>query len=395
MSDPTELHSGVHSEKSTIVNTPTNAISAFLLQICSIFSLINNSNTFRPRISCIVGGVTTSWLFDTGATRTCMGIEKFRKLFPKGHRPKIIPSDLNLSDAGGNDLGCLGKANITFSIFGRTFDHQVVILQNLKDLIIGIDLMHDNGLSYIAHEKRFLWGKNENVSPITENFGPWSTATIALSSEVSIQPFTSIKAKVFCISDSGYLIRDKENVVCYIQTADSPCITAPPSLINFNSQKATIILQNTSPHHIILPRNTKVGILENISEDNEPVLLSKDFISQLSDCVSQSPKISPSEKNAFIFKNVNLNVPAEHKSEYLNLLYKYGDIFSDSKMDLGITDAFFHKIHLKSDDPIYRKQFKIPDSHREFLHNQVTDWLKLGIVSRTNSLYNSPVFLRS
>ena len=62
------------------------------------------------------------------------------------------------------------------------------------------------------------------------------------------------------------------------------------------------------------------------------------------------------QKN-FINKNVNLNVPTEHKTEYLNLLYKYGDIFSDSKIDIGITDAFFHKIHLKTDDPIYRKQF--------------------------------------
>jgi hypothetical protein len=125
-----------------------------------------------------------------------MGIDSFRKMFPKGQRPQIIPSDLKLSDAGGNDLCCLGKANIPFSIFGRTFDHQVVILQNLKELIIGIDLMHDNGLSYIAHEKRFLWGTNENISPVNEFFGPWTTATIALSSEVSIQPFTSIKAKV-------------------------------------------------------------------------------------------------------------------------------------------------------------------------------------------------------
>jgi hypothetical protein len=67
--------------------------------------------------------------------------------------------------------------------------------------------MHDNGLSYIAHEKRFSWGTNSNTSSISENFGPWMTASIALSSEVSIQPFTSIKAKVFCITDSGYQIR--------------------------------------------------------------------------------------------------------------------------------------------------------------------------------------------
>ena len=133
MSDPTELHSGVQDRKTTIVNTPTNAISAFLLQICSIFSLINNSTQFRPRINCTVGGNTKDWLFDTGAARTCMGIDNFRKIFPQGKRPQIIPTDMKLSDAGGNDLGCLGKAIISFNILGRTFEHPVIILQNLKD----------------------------------------------------------------------------------------------------------------------------------------------------------------------------------------------------------------------------------------------------------------------
>ena len=322
-----------------------------------------------------------------------MGIENFRKNFPQGKRPKINNSDIRLSDAGGNDLGCLGTANITFDFLGRKFDHQVIILKNLKDLIVGIDLMHDHGLSYLAHEKRFLWGKNDNIASLSDHFGPWETGTIALSSEVSLQPFSTNKVKIFCITDSGYNIKENENVVCYIQTNDSPCITAPPSLINFNNfQRSTVILQNTSPHHIFLSKNTKVGVIENISEDNEPVLLSEDFISELSDSVSQSPKLSPTNRRDFIDKNVNLNVPTEFKQDYLNLLYKYGDIFSDSKLDIGVTDAFFHKIHLKTDDPIYRKQFKIPDAHRQFLSDQVTDWLKLGIVSKTNSLYNSPVF---
>jgi hypothetical protein len=42
---------------------------------------------------------------------------------------------------------------------------------------------------------------------------------------------------------------------------------------------------------------------------------------------------------------------------------------------------------------LYIKQFKIPDVHRKLLESQVKEWLKLGIIQRSNSKYNSPVFI--
>jgi hypothetical protein len=41
---------------------------------------------------------------------------------------------------------------------------------------------------------------------------------------------------------------------------------------------------------------------------------------------------------------------------------------------------------------VYRKQFKIPDAHRLFLEESLAEWLKLGVVQKSDSLYNSPVF---
>jgi hypothetical protein len=53
---------------------------------------------------------------------------------------------------------------------------------------------------------------------------------------------------------------------------------------------------------------------------------------------------------------------------------------------------FFHKIYKKDNEPRFRKQFKIPDAHRPFLEESLADWLKLGIVQKSDSLYRSPVF---
>ncbi len=62
------------------------------------------------------------------------------------------------------------------------------------------------------------------------------------------------------------------------------------------------------------------------------------------------------------------------------------------KYDLGLAKDFTHKIHLKSQDPVYRKQFKIPEAHHQFIEQTLDEWLKLGVVKRSNSLYNSPIF---
>jgi hypothetical protein len=83
------------------------------------------------------------------------------------------------------------------------------------------------------------------------------------------------------------------------------------------------------------------------------------------------------EKKLFIQEKAKLNVPDEFKEEYLNVLFKNLEAISEHKNDLGQTETLMHDISLKSQEPVYVKQFKIPDAHRE----QVKQGL-LGQVSR-------------
>jgi len=43
-------------------------------------------------------------------------------------------------------------------------------------------------------------------------------------------------------------------------------------------------------------------------------------------------------------------------------------------------------------DQVYRKQFKIPEAHHQFIKQTMDEWLKFGVVKRSNSLYNPPIF---
>ena len=54
-----------------------------------------------------------------------------------------------------------------------------------------------------------------------------------------------------------------------------------------------------------------------------------------------------------------------------------------------------HDISLKSNEPIYIKQFKIPDAHQDKVANHVKQWLNPRVVQPTRSKFNSPIFVVS
>jgi len=93
-----------------------------------------------------------------------------------------------------------------------------------------------------------------------------------------------------------------------------------------------------------------------------------------------------------IRQRCHLQVPEEFHECYLDILCKHQDALSIDKYDLGLAKDFKPKIHLKTQDPVYQKQFKIPEAHHQFIEQTLDEWLKLGVVKRSNTLYNSPIF---
>jgi len=86
-------------------------------------------------------------------------------------------------------------------------------------------------------------------------------------------------------------------------------------------------------------------------------------------------------------------VPEELKQRYIDILFKHQAAISVNKMDLGTAKNFTHKIHLKDNNLVYHKQFKIPEAHQNFIEATLDEWLKLGVVKISNSLYNSSLLL--
>jgi hypothetical protein len=92
-----------------------------------------------------------------------------------------------------------------------------------------------------------------------------------------------------------------------------------------------------------------------------------------------------------IKQRCHLQVLEEFQERYLNILCKHQDALSIDKYVVGLAKNFKQKNHLKTHDPVSQKQFKIMEAHHQFIKQALDEWLKLGVIKRSNSLYNSPV----
>jgi hypothetical protein len=111
-----------------------------------------NGDRVRPRITAQAGGKTFSWLFDTGASITCMTQASFLAAFPHT-KPHRLQNSQHCTAASGNKLNSLGIYEIDLFIKGKKFTHPINVMDTLTDNIIRIDFMHKNKLHYNVQSK--------------------------------------------------------------------------------------------------------------------------------------------------------------------------------------------------------------------------------------------------
>ena len=121
---------------------------------------------------------------------------------------------------------------------------------------------------------------------------------------------------------------------------------------------------NCAPYDIELPRNEFVAVIENVKGCTyEEVNLA--YINSLSQKHEETKQKQPltEVKHKLIEEKFCSEVPAEYKQQYLQVLLKFHEAISSDRFDLGQCRTDLHEIMLKTDEPIFVKQFKISDAH--------------------------------
>jgi hypothetical protein len=252
----------------------------------------------------------------------------------------------------------------------------VDVITELNDNIIGIDFMHRNKLIYDVNTRQV-------------KFAEAKMNTICATKQVTIPAMTS---SMVTTKFNGETHLDK-TYVATIHCPGSPTLTGVPSLVSIDrNYNCKIIIENCAPYEVMIKRNDIMGIVE--IEEDELYPLTDDTAAEI--CASIKNNIPKTTRTRLtrdeIARRCNLQVPDEYRERYIDILFKHQDAISLDKYDLGLAKNYKHKIHLKNEDLVYRKQFKIPEAHHQFIENTLEEWLKLGVVRRSDLLYNSTIF---
>jgi len=118
-------------------------------------------------------------------------------------------------------------------------------------------------------------------------------------------------------------------------------------------------------------------------------------VAEISDILARNHQQLPhcsNKKLDIINRVIECSVPLQWRSQYAQLLQDFHDVISEDNDDLGHTDVLSHDIQLRDKEPVYTKQFPIPEAQYLFIKSQIAKWLTLGLIQPSRSKYNAPIF---
>jgi len=215
---------------------------------------------------------------------------------------------------------------------------------------------------------------------------PEAPQAITLATQLTLEPYQTRNVRTFVHGN----IPDLNCVIASVTRPGMPYLTGGPAICQVDRQGfCTMAITNASPHTVTLERNVLIGTVEVLEEGQPLIPLNGDnMINVVTD--SSRRKVLSNEE---IRQRAHLqDIPQEYRERYLALLQRHRQVISMNKNDLGRSRKHHHRIYLKDLDPAFVQQFPLKPDHQQFIEDTLESWLKLGVVRRTKSLYNSPIF---
>lgn len=144
--------------------------------------------------------------------------------------------------------------------------------------------------------------------------------------------------------------------------------------------------------------NSKNHYIKFINTNNTPTRINKNFkrkyVSLRSFDVYNFNKIKKLNRNEKLINELNLEqTPETHKEKLINLCTKFNDVFALQGDKLSSNNFYKQKINLSDNTPVYIKNYRSPEIHRQEIITQVDKLLTDNIIQPSVSPYNSPILL--
>jgi Retroviral aspartyl protease len=272
----------VKSIMAPLTNAPS-IILQLILNLCKISiatcnKFLNqmtpfNGDKIRPRVTAKAGGQTFSWLFDSGASITCMTAQSFYAAFPHS-KPCRVQDAQHCTATSGDKMKSLGIFEIDLQIKGKKFTHQIIVIDKLTYNIIGIDFMHKHKMHYDVQTRQVKIAGNDKdqIVAMKEHVLPALTSTIIT---------TKYKGK----------IQTDVNFIASIYAPRTPMLSGIPAVVSVDkSNNCKLVIDNCAPYDVIIGCNDIMGLMDVETEQLQPLEYSA-ISAILNDVDSKIPKV--------------------------------------------------------------------------------------------------------
>ena len=202
-------------------------------------------------------------LFDTGAMKSVMSLEMYKKLKLNNLDSTSIP---HVVGASGESLGERGKTKCEININGKIFYQTFIVCEHLKrPIILGRDFSIQNciGISWTKTNTRRLTQNNEVIAETAEYQTP-SRASVSLKKNIKVPPRSCTVVDVD--------INTTEKIIVEV-THDQLWLSANPNICTYpmiadlkerepNTVTPFVIVNFSHHEHLHLPKDHVVAFAE-------------------------------------------------------------------------------------------------------------------------------------
>lgn len=308
-----------------------------------------------------IGQHKHSWLIDSGATISAIKYDTLKYLDIAFHNERLRVKGI------GGYITSNGFVYINLNSNGENFRHKFYVFEKLpseSDGILGQDFLK----SFNAIVNFEL-----NTLQLTSKIG--NVITLPFENSAHYKTFLTVPAR----SESIHFVSTNNSDECVIE-CQQLCegVFLASSIAKPQNGKIPIKILNTRDVDIKLSKFS-------LSESK----LSDYYICQFSKPIMNSERV----KKLFSLLQLN-NLNEEERKSIENICAKFPDVFHLPGDKLTTTPLYHETIELKPHTtPIYTKPYRLPQSQKNEIDNQVKSMLDDGIIEESRSAWSSPLLL--
>ena len=348
-----------------------------------------------PYVACTVNQVMAHACVDTGASRTLISEELFKKL--KGPFAVSKPITMVLAEKDQQmQARQIGPVNIALCNGSEKIELVVYVANIADDVLLGYDALKALKAIVDASTDEIRFKNSAKSSKLfraeeakLQSTGVMQVRKVTLKNAITVPAWSEAVVRVSCPPCGSSITFFEPNNIQEGMLSGTVCQGSEWPIIN---------VLNLSDQKIHIPRGTDIGSLhpiEEVQNKQDPSFYKEEegYIKVVTPIAENNDGVPAKLQN--LWKDLDEDESLEKRSELKALLLEYQDIFGESDMDLGTFNAIHHEIITTDDMPVKQPMRRTPLHFQAEEDKVLQEMLDAGVIRPSTSAWAScPILVR-